>query len=122
YVNDYFADGRVKRVNMRADAPYRTDAASLSRYYTPGPVGGDGNRAMIPLSNVVDAQWTTSTPALTRYNGYSAVNIVGSQAPGFSSGEAMGAMERIVDEELPQGFGYDWAGMSYQEIIAGNTA
>ena len=122
YVNDYFADGRVKRVNMRADAPYRTDPGSLARYYTPGPIGAEGERSMIPLSNVVDAQWTMSTPSLTRYNGYSAVNIVGSQAPGHSSGEAMAAMERIVDEELPQGFGYDWAGMSYQEIIAGNTA
>src|SRR5690554_2727365 len=122
YVNDYFADGRVKRVNMRADAPYRTDPGSLGRYYTPGPVGADGERSMIPLSNVVDSEWTMSTPSLTRYNGYSAVNIVGSQAPGRSSGEAMGAMERIVTEDLPQGFGYDWAGMSYQEIIAGNTA
>ena len=122
YVNDYFADGRVKRVNMRADAPYRTDPGSLARYHTPGPVGADGERSMIPLSNVVDMEWTMSTPSLTRYNGYSAVNIVGSQAPGHSSGEAMGAMERIVNEELPAGFGYDWAGMSYQEIIAGNTA
>src|SRR5690606_6857298 len=122
YVNDYFADGRVKRVNMRADAPYRTDPGSLARYYTPGPAGADGERSMIPLSNVVSSEWTMSTPSLTRYNGYSAVNIVGSQAPGFSSGQAMGAMERSVTEDLPQGFGVDWAGMSYQEIIAGNTA
>ncbi|MEN1940182.1 multidrug efflux RND transporter permease subunit [Luteimonas sp. MJ246] len=122
YVNDYFADGRVKRVNMRADAPYRTDPGSLSRFYTPAAPSADGTPNMIPLTSVVDAEWTMSTPSLTRYNGYSAVNIVGSQAPGHSSGEAMGAMERIVEEELPAGFGYDWAGMSYQEIIAGNTA
>jgi multidrug efflux pump len=122
YVNDYFADGRVKRVNMRADAPYRTDPGSLSRFYTPGAPLADGTPNMIPLSNVVDAKWAMNTPSLTRYNGYSAVNIVGSQAPGHSSGQAMGAMERIVNEELPQGFGADWAGMSYQEIIAGNTA
>ncbi|MEN1972844.1 multidrug efflux RND transporter permease subunit [Luteimonas sp. MJ204] len=122
YVNDYFADGRVKRVNMRADAPYRTDPGSLSRFYTPAAPNADGTPNMIPLTSVVGAKWTMSTPSLTRYNGYSAVNIVGSQAPGHSSGEAMGAMERIVDEELPAGFGYDWAGMSYQEIIAGNTA
>ncbi|QDW66462.1 multidrug efflux RND transporter permease subunit [Luteimonas granuli] len=122
YVNDYFADGRVKRVNMRADAPYRTDPGSLARFHTPGPANAEGERSMIPLSNVVSSQWVMNTPSLTRYNGYSAVNIVGSQAPGHSSGEAMGAMERIVDEELPAGFGYDWAGMSYQEIIAGNTA
>ncbi|WP_407353929.1 multidrug efflux RND transporter permease subunit [Luteimonas sp. R10] len=123
YVNDYFSEGRIKRVTMRADAPYRTDPESLNRIYTPSPqTTAGGARIMIPLSNVVDAGWGTSTPSLTRYNGYSAVNIVGSQAPGRSSGEAMSAMERIVDEELPAGFGYDWAGMSYQEIIAGNTA
>ncbi len=122
YVNDFFSEGRIKRVNMRADAAYRTDPGSLSRFYTPGPAGEAGGRTMIPLSNVVDASWGTSTPSLTRYNGYSAVNIVGSQAPGHSSGEAMATMEGIVENELPAGFGYDWAGMSYQEIIAGNTA
>src|SRR5690606_21048881 len=122
YVNDYFADGRVKRVNMRADAAYRTDPGSLSRFFTPAAPDADGTPNMIPLTSVVDAQWSMSTPSLTRYNGYSAVNIVGSQAPGHSSGEAMGAMERIVTDELPAGFGFDWAGMSYQEIIAGNTA
>ncbi|NLA67186.1 MAG: multidrug efflux RND transporter permease subunit [Gammaproteobacteria bacterium] len=122
YVNDYFADGRVKRVNMRADAPYRTDPDSLSRFYTPAAPSADGTPNMIPLSNVVDYRWVMNTPSLTRYNGYSAVNIVGSQAPGRSSGEAMAAMERIVTEELPGGSGYDWASMSYQEIIDGNTA
>ncbi|MDH5824877.1 multidrug efflux RND transporter permease subunit [Luteimonas sp. RD2P54] len=121
YVNDYVADGRVKRVNMRADAPFRTDPGSLARFYTP-VVGEDGSRAMVPLSNVVTAEWTTGAPALTRYNGYSAVNIVGSPAPGRSSGEAMAALERIVEQDLPAGFGYDWTGLSYQEIIAGNTA
>jgi multidrug efflux pump len=59
---------------------------------------------------------------LTRYNGYAAVNIVGSQAPGKSSGEAMQAMEDIVNNDLPPGFGYDWTGLSYQEILAGNAA
>ena len=82
----------------------------------------DGNRAMIPLSNVVTAEWRMNTPSLTRYNGYAAVNIVGSAAPGRSSGEAMQAMEDLVANELPPGFGADWAGMSYQEIIAGNDA
>ena len=123
YVNDYFSEGRIRRVNMRADAPYRTDPGSLNRFYTPAAQPGeDGDRAMIPLSNVIDAQWVTSTPSLTRYNGYAAVNIVGSAAPGRSSGEAMQAMEDLVANDLPAGFGADWAGMSYQEIIAGNTA
>ncbi|WP_058835688.1 multidrug efflux RND transporter permease subunit [Luteimonas abyssi] len=123
YVNDYFSDGRVKRVNMRADAAYRTDAGSLDRIYTPSSQPTeDGSRGMIPLSNVVRSEWITSSPSLTRYNGYAAVNIVGNAAPGRSSGEAMQAMEDIVDNELPDSFGYDWAGLSYQEIIAGNTA
>ncbi len=124
YVNDFFYEGRIKRVTARADAPYRTGEESLASIYTPSTMaaGTDGDAAMIPLANVVRSEWITSPPALTRYNGYSAVNIVGSPAPGRSSGEAMAAMEQIVEDELPEGFGFDWAGMSYQEILAGNTA
>ncbi|RRN57118.1 multidrug efflux RND transporter permease subunit [Pseudoxanthomonas sp. SGNA-20] len=117
YANDFFYEGRIKRVNLRADAPYRTGAESLAHYYTPNAEGG-----MIPLSTVVDAQWSTNPPSLNRYNGYAAVNIVGSPAPGHSSGEAMAIMEGIVNNDLPPGFGFDWSGMSYQEILAGNTA
>ena len=123
YVNDYFSEGRIKRVIMRADAPYRTGQDSLSLFYSPSTMETiNGTAAMIPLSNVVRAQWTMSAPSLTRYNGYSAVNINGSPAPGRSSGEAMQAMEQIVADQLPAGIGYDWTGLSYQEIIAGNTA
>ncbi|MCD9028430.1 multidrug efflux RND transporter permease subunit [Luteimonas sp. BDR2-5] len=124
YVNDYVAEGRIKRVNMQADAAYRTDPGSLSKIYTPSALAtnADGTPTMIPLTSVVRPEWGASTPSLTRYNGYAAVNIVGSQAPGRSSGEAMAAMEDLVENQLPDGFGYDWAGMSYQEIIAGNTA
>src|SRR5690606_39169739 len=123
YVNDYFSEGRVKRVTMRADAPFRMGPESFSRFYSPSTTAGaDGNPAMIPLSNVVTADWQMNTPSLTRYNGYSAVNINGSPAPGRSSGEAMAAMEDIVAADLPSGIGFDWTGMSYQEIIAGNTA
>jgi multidrug efflux pump len=130
YVNDFFYEGRIKRVNIQADAPYRQGPESLSRFYTPSTLAAasttaatsNGGTTMIPLSNVVSTEWVTNPPALTRYNGYAAVNIVGSQAPGRSSGEAMAAMEEIVRDELPAGYGYDWAGMSYQEIIAGNSA
>jgi len=124
YVNDFFSGGRVKRVNLRADAPYRSGPESLARFYTPSSVAtdGDGKPAMIPLSSVVKSEWTSMSPALTRYNGYSAVNINGSAAPGTSSGQAMQAMEKIVTEDLPPGFGFDWSGMSYQEILAGNAA
>ncbi|MBD3827429.1 efflux RND transporter permease subunit, partial [Stenotrophomonas sp.] len=124
YVNDFFYEGRIKRVTMQADGPYRTGAESLNSFYTPSSLqtNADGTPAMIPLSTVVKSEWMSAPPSLSRYNGYSAVNIVGSQAPGRSSGEAMQAMERIVSDDLPAGFGYDWSGMSYQEILAGNAA
>jgi multidrug efflux pump len=61
-------------------------------------------------------------PARSRYNGYSAVQIVGDPAPGYSSGQAMTAMQRIVDRDLPNGFGFDWSGQSYQEVVSGNQA
>ena len=118
YANDFFYEGRIKRVNLRADAPFRTGAESLGNFYTPSPSTG----GMVPLTSVVDAEWATSAPSLNRYQGYSAVNIVGSPAPGHSSGEAMQLMEGIVQDDLPAGFGYDWSGMSYQEILAGNAA
>jgi multidrug efflux pump len=125
YVNDYLSGGRIKRVTMQADARFRMGPEALAHFYTPSstaPPGPDGAPSMIPLSNVVEASWFTGPPSLTRYNGYSAIEIVGSQAPGHSSGEAMAALERIVSTQLPAGFGYDWTGQSYQEILSGNTA
>ena len=124
YVNDFFYGGRIKRVNMQADAAYRTGPESLRSYYVPSSLSkdADGQRSMIPLSTVVKSEWIYAPPALSRYNGYSAVNIVGSPAPGGSSGQAMATMESLVRNDLPNGFGYDWSGMSYQEILAGNAA
>ena len=125
YVNDFFYEGRIKRVSMQADAQYRQGPEALQRFYTPSSLAGGAttsSNGMIPLNTVVSAEWVTNPPSLNRYNGYAAVNIVGSPAPGRSSGEAMAAMEDIVTNQLPEGYGYDWAGMSYQEILAGNTA
>jgi multidrug efflux pump len=124
YVNDFVDQGRIKRVTMQADAPYRTGPDSLSHFYTPSTIvtsdSDSTTGAMIPLSNVVKNHWIMASPSLSRFNGYSAVEIVGSQAPGHSSGEAMQAMQQIVEKDLPKGFGYDWTGQSYQEILAGN--
>ncbi len=124
YVNDFVEGGRVKRVNMRADAGYRDGPESLAKFYTPSPRASnpDGTPLMVPLSNVVDAKWEVAPPALSRFNGYAAVEVVGQQAPGHSSGEAMDAMASIVDEKLPEGFGHDWTGQSYQEILSGSQA
>src|SRR3546814_2996114 len=88
------------------DREFRTGPGSLSRFYTPAPnqsasaegASGEGT-AMIPISNVVDSRGTTASPSLSRYNGYAAVEIVGSQAPGHSSGEAMAVMQQIVDRK-----------------------
>jgi multidrug efflux pump len=133
YVNDFVQGGRVKRVTMQADAPFRTGAESLSHFYTPVNAGATAVSAasqagraniptMVPLSNVVHSQWTVAAPSLTRYNGFAAAEVVGSQALGHSSGEAMNAMQKIVDTDLPPGFGYDWAGQSHQEILSGSQS
>ncbi|TAK37684.1 MAG: multidrug efflux RND transporter permease subunit [Lysobacteraceae bacterium] len=125
YVNDFVDAGRVKRVTMQAEVGYRNGLESLAHFYTPSPRSTDprtGLPEMIPLSNVVDAKWVVAPPSLTRYNGYAAVEVVGSQAPGHSSGEAMDAMGAIVESDLPEGFGYDWTGQSFQEILSGSQA
>ncbi|KZC15749.1 multidrug efflux RND transporter permease subunit [Rhodanobacter sp. FW510-R12] len=123
YVNDFTYGGRVKRVIMQADAPYRMSPDALQHFFTPSAQATTaGTPSMIPLSNVVHAKWEVGSPSLTRYNGYAAVEIVGSPAPGHASGEAMGEMERMVGNDLPKGFGFDWTGQSYQEILSGNAA
>ncbi len=131
YVNDFVFGGRVLRVNMQADAPFRTATDALSHFYVPSSKtasttssGGSATStpAMIPISNVVHTDWSIGSPSLVRYNGYEAIEIVGSQAPGKSSGEAMTAISGIVKNDLPQGYGFDWAGQSLQEIISGNQA
>ena len=77
---------------------------------------------MVPLSSVVKASWGVGPQALPRYNGYSAVEIVGNSAPGYSTGQAMGVLQGIVDKSLPHGFAANWTGQSYQEVLAGNSA
>ncbi len=131
YANDFFNQGRVQRVTMQADAPFRMNPDALSRFFVPSSTqtetvttskGSATLPAMIPLSNVVSTEWKMAAPTLTRYNGYSAIQINGSPAPGRSSGEAMTTMQEIIDKDLPQGFGFDWTGQSLQEIISGNQA
>jgi multidrug efflux pump len=107
---------------------------ALQRFYVPSSFGTtttsatSGNSAanrtaaMIPLSNVVSSSWSMGSPSLVRYNGYSAIEIVGSQAAGKSTGQAMNTMQEIIKNDLPQGFSFDWAGQSLQEVISGNQA
>src|SRR3546814_15169265 len=89
YVNDFTDGGRVKRVTMQADSEFRTGPDSLSRFYTPAPNQSDSGEgtSMIPISNVVDSQWTTASTSLSRYNGYAAVEIAGSAVPVQRTGQ-----------------------------------
>ncbi len=124
YVNDFTYGGRVKRVIMQADAAYRKGPDALQHIYTPSSTqtNANGTPAMIPVASVIKEKWINASPSLTRYNGYPAVEIVGSPAPGYASGQAMSAMEQIVHKDLPRSFGYDWTGQSYQELLSGNAA
>lgn len=109
YVNDFIQGGRVKRVYVQADAPYRMLPKDLEKLYVRNTVG-----KMVPFSSFASSHWTSGSPRLERFNGFPSLNIWGEPTPGRSSGEAMQAMEEIVSK-LPQGIGYDWAGLSYQE-------
>jgi multidrug efflux pump len=124
YVDDFVYGGRVLRVSMQADAAFRAGPEALSHFYVPSGLGtaGAATAPMVPLSNVVKTSWTMGSPSLTRFNGYEAIDIVGSQAPGKSSGQAMEMMQDLVNKDLPPGYGLAWTGQSLQEIIAGNQA
>lgn len=106
YVNDFFYNGRIKRVLVQADAPYRMSPQSLEHIYLPLPQATGASGDAVPLSNLVQAKWRMASPSLTRYNGFPAMEIVGNAAPGSSSGEAMQAMESLV-AKLPAGIGLD---------------
>jgi multidrug efflux pump len=129
FVDQFAYAGRVKRVYVEADAPFRQGTDAFQRLYTPSGVasGAAGTAAispynLVPLSSVVKAQWGVGPQALPRYNGYAAVEIVGNAAAGYSTGQAMQALQHIIDTSLPPGFASDWTGQSYQEILAGDSA
>ncbi|MCU7554751.1 efflux RND transporter permease subunit [Alteromonas sp. ASW11-19] len=116
YVNDFIDNGRIKRVYMQADAPHRMNPDDLNKWFVRNK---DGD--MVAFSAFATKQWSYGSPKLERFNGLSSVNIQGSPAEGVSSGEAMDEMTRLVDK-LPEGFGIEWAGLSYEERQAGSQA
>jgi HAE1 family hydrophobic/amphiphilic exporter-1 len=109
YVNDFIQGGRVKRVYAQADAPYRMLPRDVDRLYVRNTSG-----KMVPFSSVASSHWTSGSPKLERFNGFPSLNLQGEAALGRSSGESMAAMEGFV-KKLPQGIGFDWTGLSYQE-------
>jgi HAE1 family hydrophobic/amphiphilic exporter-1 len=116
YVNDFIQGGRVKRVFVQADAPYRRLPTDLERLYVRNSQG-----TMTPFSAFALGHWDYGPPQLRRYNAFPSINLWGEAPPGRSSGEAMQAMEEIA-EKLPRGISFDWSGISYQERLAGSQA
>ncbi len=116
YVNDFIQGGRVKRVFIQNDAPYRMLPEDLKKLYVRNNAGN-----MTPFISFADGAWSYGSPKLERFNGFPSVNIQGESAQGVSSGTAMQLMEDFT-MKLPQGFGYDWTGLSYQERQAGSQA
>ncbi len=112
YVNDFIQGGRVKRVYVQADAPYRMLPKDIERLYVRNTAG-----TMTPFSAFSEGAWRYGSPRLERFNAFPSVNILGEAAPGRSTGEAMAALEEMVDK-LPRDIGYDWSGISYQERMA----
>jgi len=115
-INDFVNAGRMQRVVVQAGAEYRQNPECLNELYVPNARG-----EQVPLSALVNTSWETGPVQVARYNGYMAYKIAGEPAPGYSSGEAMAEMERIM-RDLPRGIGYDWTGLSYQEKFAGAQA
>ena len=117
YVNDFNKFGRVYRVFMQAEDRYRAEVADISRLYVRTDTG-----SMVPLSTLIEVKEIVGPETVTHYNLYRSTEIDGDSAPGYSSGQAIQAMEKLAEEILPEGMGYEWSGTSYQEIKAGNLA
>ncbi|HET8808051.1 MAG TPA: efflux RND transporter permease subunit [Methylophaga sp.] len=116
YVNDFIDEGRVKRVYVQGDAPFRMMPDDVGNWHVRNSEG-----EMVPMSAFSSSRWIYGSPRLERYNGVPAMNIQGQAADGYSSGDAMQAMEELV-AELPAGFGYEWTALSLQERKSGAQA
>ncbi|WP_413453788.1 multidrug efflux RND transporter permease AcrD [Erwinia persicina] len=116
YVNDFLDRGRVKKVYVQADATFRMLPDDISKWYVRNASG-----EMVPFTAFARSHWESGSPRLERYNGYSAVEIVGESAPGVSNGAAMDVMEKLVSQ-LPVGIGLQWTGASLQERMTGAQA
>jgi multidrug efflux pump len=117
YVNDFNQFGRTYTVRVQADAPYRARAEDVGALKVRSS-GGE----MVPLSALMSVQPSFGPERAMRYNGFLAADINGGPAPGYSSGQAQDAVERIAAETLPPGIGYEWTDLTYQEILAGDSA
>ncbi|WP_313458936.1 multidrug efflux RND transporter permease subunit [Achromobacter sp.] len=116
YVNDFNRFGRVFQVRAQADAQFRAHADDILQLKTRNAAGD-----MVPLSSLVTVKQTFGPEMVVRYNGYTAADINGGPAPGFSSDQAQAAAERVAAETLPRGVKFEWTDLTYQQILAGNA-
>ncbi|MCT7377050.1 efflux RND transporter permease subunit [Chelativorans salis] len=116
YVNDFNQFGRTYSVRVQADAPFRGRADDIGRLEVRSQSG-----EMIPLSALLDVEPSAGPERAMRYNGFLSADISGGPAPGYSSGEAQAAVERIAAETLPPGISFEWTELTYQQILAGNS-
>ncbi len=116
YVNDFIDRGRVKKVYVQGQPNSRMNPEDLNKWYVRNSAG-----TMVPFSAFASGKWIYGSPKLARYNGVEGVEILGSPAPGYSTGEAMAEVERIA-AKLPKGVGLSWTGLSYEERLSGSQA
>ncbi|AMP12763.1 efflux RND transporter permease subunit [Collimonas pratensis] len=117
YVNDFNRFGRVYQVRVQADAPFRAQGEDIGLLKTRNASG-----EMVPLSSLVKVSPTYGPEMVVRYNGYPSADINGGPAPGYSSGQAQAAAERIASEVLPRGIKFEWTDLAYQQLLTGNAA
>jgi hydrophobic/amphiphilic exporter-1 (mainly G- bacteria), HAE1 family len=117
YVNDFNAFGRTYRVYVQADKEFRSHPKDIGQFYVRSQQG-----IMIPLSDLVDITSVTGPPTINHYNLFRSIEINGSTAPGYSSGQAIAAMEEVANEVLPNNMGFEWSGISLEEIQSGGQA
>ena len=117
YINDFNYLGRTWHVMAQADAPFRARASDVGRLQTRNAAG-----QMVPLGAVMDLKDIIGPDRLQRYDLYTSAEINGDAAPGYSSGQALAAMEQVADKMLPRQYGWEWTEMAYQEKAAGDTA
>ncbi len=136
YVDQMSYGGRIKRVYIQDQPPFRMGRSALDYLYTPAGSGSlavsgasspsaqsaTGTNGMVPLSSVIAASWGIGPTVLQRYNGYPAIEIVGNSGPGYTTGQAMQAVQRIIHDSLPHGYDADWTGQSYQELLSGSSS
>jgi HAE1 family hydrophobic/amphiphilic exporter-1/multidrug efflux pump len=121
YINDFMKFGRVYRVQTEAPPEYRSNPSDISKVFVRAQSGT--SPTMIPLDSVVNTKFTSGPDPVTHFNGFNTALVLGAAAPGFSSGQALDALQQVADEVLiPQGYAIDWSGMSHQERQAGGKS